>query len=387
MKKYTSNTEVKDIIYKVEIEEIENLYKKIKIFKNKIDVSQQIMNSPEIFDKILGNLKIHKIHHTIPKFLLKNWVGEDGVLHELTINKKNNSVNLVSNTLSNKDEINDYIHGKFSSLHKHTFFLDNSIVIFEGYLVNSIEEFIKGVLDYVDIIENNRDKKIKDVKIYLNGDEINLTKNILSKILVFKYNGMIINDLDTLETSIYNRLLVEQYMKVLYLYSCIDDYKAFFNNIFQHFEAMKKNQSIENILTNYFTQVIQQTEIKLKDFFKDNYMTGYALNNKIGFSISEIWKFGCKDNDDKQSIVIPLSKNTALLISSNNKSFNILKNKLQENVYDAEKYIDHQVKMILEEIKTTKQKKIFKGKRAKNNIYSIFIPSSKYVDIIKKFKK
>lgn len=385
MKTYILNTEVKNITYRVEVDEIENIYKKIKIFKDDIDVSQEIMDSHEIFDKILGNLQIHKNHHTTPKFLIKDWI-DDGVIHELKVDIKNNKTEIIIKSLPTKDNVDKYLSKKFCSLHKHTFFFQNSIVIFEGYLVNTIEKFIEGILDYIKITENNENKRIKDATITINNSKINITQEIIKR-SKFIHNGIEIKNILDIDIKTYNRIIVEQYMHILFLYSSIDNYSLFFENIFNHFENFKNNYPLETVSLDYFGKVINQTQEKLKEFFTHGYVTGYINTQKTGLSISEIWKFECHDAHKNLSVIIPLTSKYSVIISSNNEAFKALKAKLEDKNISIEKYTAHQIKMIIQHAKTPKYKKGKKGNRVENNIYSIFMPNYQYAELMREFLK
>lgn len=375
--------------YMVTIEVIPNLYTKLQIFENSIDITNSVMSNQPLFNELLGLMSFPKIHHTTPKFLLSNWKDSDNFFHEIIIEKNSSNISFKSVIVINENKkIKKYLHPKFSSLHKYTFNFDNRIVIFEGSFINLVEKYIDSVLDYISLIENNLDntQKIKDIQIPFNGESINFTDIIVQSTKKISINNTIIDDIRSLDVRGYNRVISNFYMNCLFNYTSIDDHKLFFKNIYDCFNKYIPIHGVDATIYMYFFEVSNQTESELEKYFGKGYNTGYLkAPDQYKFPISEIWKIQTMDENNKLNTIIPISPNYAILISSDNDTFENFKRKINSNSLFLEAFIENQLKIV--DMQSDKFKESENGNNIINKEYSILCPDLSTLNIIKEYIK
>lgn len=368
--------------YIVNIESLPNLYTKLQIFENSIDITNIIMNNQPLFNKLLGLMSLPKIHHTIPKWMLKNWKDSNNCFNQIVI-EKNSSKPVFKTIHSSKKCLNTI----FSGLHKYTFNIDNSIVIFEGSFINLVEKSIDVILDYLNLLSNNLHltKKIKDVIIHFNGKKVNLTEMIVKCITKISINNNIINNINLLNIGIYNRVVSEVYMKCLFHYASIDDHKLFFKNIYDIFSKNIPINGLESTIFIYFSEVSNQTEFQLEEHFGKNYSTGYLkAPSQYKFPISEIWKIQTHNENNKLNFIIPISPDYAILISSDNDTFETFKLRINNDNLFLEIFIENELR-IIKDLQYDKFKEDKNGNTIINTKYSILCPDLKTLNIIKTY--
>jgi hypothetical protein len=387
MSKHNKNFTIGSNSYMVKIEVIPNLYTKLQIFENSIDITNSIMSNQPLFNELLGSMSLPKLHHTTPKFLLENWKDSNNFFHEIIIEKNSSNISFKSDLVINeKKKIKKHLHPKFSGLHKYTFNFDNRIVIFEGSFINLVEKYIDSILDYINLIDNNLDnnQKIKDIQIPFNGKNINFTEIIVQGAKKVSINDTIIDNINSLDIRGYNRVISNFYMNCLFHYTSIDDHKLFFKNIYDCFNKYIPIHGVDKTIYMYFFEVSNQTERELEKYFGKGYNTGYLkAPDQYKFPISEIWKIQTQDENDKFNTIIPISPDYAILISSNNDTFENFKRKINSNSFFLEAFIENQLKVI--DLQSDK----FKESEDRNNIinkeYSILCPDLNTLNMIKTY--
>lgn len=389
MVKPNKNLTIGNNNYMVKIEVIPNLYTKLQIFENSIDITNSIMSNHPLFNKLLGSMSLPKIHHTTPKFLLSKWKDSNHFFHEIIIEKKSSTPSFENNfTGPDNTEIKKYLHSKFSGLHKYTFNFDNRIVIFEGSFINLVEKYIESLLNYINLVDNNLDdtQKIKDIQIHFNGKKINFTEIITESVKKLSIDDIIIDNINSLDIRGYNRVISNFYMNCLFHYTCIHDHKLFFENIYDCFSKYIPIHGVEATIYRYFFGVSNQTELELKKFFGKGYHTGYLkAPAQYKFPISEIWKIQTQDKNNKFNTIIPINPDYAILISSDHDTFENFKRKINDNSLFLEAFIENQLKII--DLQFDKFKESEDGYNVINKEYSILCPDLNTLNIIKEYIK
>lgn len=383
---YTETKTLNNNNYLVRVEVIPNLYKKLTIFENSIDVTNKIRNDEALFNKLLGSLSLHKLHHTTPKFVLANWKNEDDFFHEININKNNSKIDFNTVLKNDKKNTKKYLHPKFSSLHKYTFNFENYIIIFEGHFINLVEKYIDGILNYIEIIKNNYSNiKIKDIIIDFPEVKINYTDNIVKNIINLTINKKKIHNIRKLNVSGYNRVISEIYMKILFLYTSIEDNELFFKKIYSVFETNIPIIGLEGSICSYFSILLDEVQKIIISGFGINYVTGYIeAPSQYSFPVSEIWKIQTIDENKKFNSIIPITPKYAILISSDIGAFDKFKKRISGSSSFIDFFINAQIN-IIRNLTDLKYKELPDHTNGVNSNYTIFCGDEKTHDIIKKY--
>lgn len=385
MFKPNKNITIGNNSYLVTIEVIPNLYTKLQIFENSIDITNSVMSNQPLFNELLGSMALPKLHHTTPKFLLANWKDSNNFFHEIIIEKKSSNISFKSNHVINeKKKIKKYLHPKFSGLHKYTFNFDNRIIIFEGAFINLVEKYIMGVLDYIDLMEKNLDgiQKIKNIEINFPNETINFTDIITNSIKSLAINNTIINDVNSLHIKDYNRVIGDFYINCLFHYTSIYEHNLFFENVYKCFNQNIPIHGLEATIYMYFFGVSNQTQSELSNWFGNDYTTTYIkAPDNYKYPISEIWKIQTMDENNKYNTIIPISPEYAILISSDLETSTNFKKRISNNNIFLKAFIDNQLN-IIKNLEYDKYKENTYGEKEINNNYSVLCPNEETKNII-----
>lgn len=211
---------------------------------NKSKYSTDLTDSNQVINEILdkSNLKIW-------------WQDLNNESIQLDINKtlKNKAgIYIIINKITKNYYIGSAIYNRFyTKFRNHLFHSNGNKIIAKSIKKYGINNFIFGILDYIDInkYQNKYDKEINYELLYLESSYISLLMpkyNIIteaSHLLGYKYNEESLNKmkiafpnerqqlLKQLQTSYNNHNLIYNKSKLLYLYNENKEYICEFNNI------------------------------------------------------------------------------------------------------------------------------------------------------------